>query len=80
MISCTYKNKVNLAYLQDKMFNLLYYLYKIHIVDGIFANSDFNLFDSSFQKNIPIFMPFLITKDLSDYGTNRIVVSVTKWY
>lgn len=32
------------------------------------------------KKNIPIFMPFLITKDLSDYGTNRIVVSVTKWY
>lgn len=29
------------------------------------------------KRNIPIFMPFLITKDLSDYGTNRIAVSVT---
>lgn len=32
------------------------------------------------KRNIPIFMPFLLTKDLSDYGTNRIAVSVTKWY
>lgn len=64
MISCTYQNNVNLAYLQDKMFNLLYYLYKIHIVDGIFANSDFNLFDSSFQKKYPNFYALFNNKRL----------------
>ena len=48
----------------DTLFNLLYYLYKIHIVDGIFANSDFNLFDSSFQKKYPNFYALFNNKRL----------------
>ena len=62
--SCNIPGNNNIAYLHCKMCDLLYYIYYIHIIDGIFEDKEFCSFDSVFQNKYAEFYSLFIKNKL----------------